>query len=71
MKGEVAMERYYQNPERTALHRLSLVNYEFVTVEQLRDICALLKEGGLPDDSFTTGEHRVWELLVDEFPVRP
>ena len=64
------MNRYYNDPDRTAHHRVLLYRNRFVTYEQLLDICELIKEGKAPDETFHSCEAEIYELLKRELVDR-
>lgn len=64
------MERYYENQTRTAAHRNLLYHNDFVTCEQLHDICTLIREKKYPDGTFSDHECIVYELIKEDLGIR-
>ena len=64
------MERYFDDWTRKRAHDNLVEHGDFVTCEQLRDICELLREKRIPDGRFSDHECIVWELLKEELDIK-
>ena len=64
------MTRYYEDWNRMAAHRNLLFHNNFVTCEQIKDICGLLREGRIPDGTYSDHECIVWEVIKEELGIK-
>ncbi len=62
--------RYYEDWNRMAAHRNLLYHNDFVTCEQLRDICGLIRRKTWPDVSYSDHECIVYELIKEELGIK-
>lgn len=60
------LTRYYEDENRRA-HDTAKERGAFFTIEQIRDICCLVKDGQWPSGPYSSDECDLWDLLWEYF----
>lgn len=58
-------ERYFENPNRLRAHATDIDNGRVFTLEQVRDICELIKAKKLPDGHYGDDECHLWSVIYN------
>lgn len=61
------MTRYYEDYTRKCAHENQKEHGYVFTIEQIRDVCKLVKSNRVPNGTYGDNECNLWEVLHDYF----
>ncbi len=61
------LTRYYEDDNRRRAHDMAKEHGAVFTIEQIRDICYLVKAGQWPNGHYSDDECNLWGLLREYF----